>query len=113
MSNSSLGVTKKKKNHSQYSTFIDNENYATASAATAPNESRKGTKNYPTDDIPSSPANRQTTRPTFNKRNSSTSLHSNYAMPPLPDANSGYNIDKVRTDLIYVSICFVNHDLPI
>ena len=92
MSNS----TKKKKNHSQYSTFIDNENYATASAGTAPNESRKGTKHYPTDGIPSSPANKHTTRPTFNKRDSTTSLHSNYAMPPLPDANAAADLEKAK-----------------
>ena len=91
MSTSGSGVGNKKKNHTQYSTFIDNENYATA---TATSEGRKSTKGY-TDDNPSS-ATSQNTRPAYNKRLSSSSLHSNYNLPPLPDANAAADVEKAK-----------------
>ena len=91
MSTSGSGVGNKKKSHTQYSTFIDNENYATA---TANCEGRKNTKGY-TDDNPSS-ATSQNTRPAYNKRLSSSSLHSNYNLPPLPDANAAANVEKAK-----------------
>ena len=91
MSNSGLGASNKKKNHSQYSTFIDNENYTTAN-----NESRKTTKEYNEDDSSSASATKNNTRSPYNKRPSTSSLYSNYAPPLAPDANAASDLEKAK-----------------
>jgi hypothetical protein len=86
MSSPTLGVANKKKN--QYSTFIDNENYGTNTRSV--NTSTKNTTDT------NSNASSNTTRPSYSKRLSTSSLHSNYALPPLPDANAASDLQKSK-----------------
>ena len=77
------------KRHSQYSTFIDNENYCTNSS-----ENNKGSAAGEN----SSSSTNNTPRPPYSKRQSTSSLHSTYALPPLPDpdAPSPSEIQKTK-----------------
>ena len=78
MSSSSIGVGNKKKN--QYSTFIDNENYGSTKNGADKNSN----------------ASTNTAQPSFSKRHSSASLHTNYALPPMPDANAASDLQKSK-----------------
>ena len=79
MSSSNSGVVHQKKNHPRYSTFIDNENYNTASGS--------GKRNVAED---------SKTHTSHSKRLSTSSLHSTYVLPPLPDATTPSDIEKTQ-----------------
>lgn len=84
MSSSTSGH--QKKNHSLYSTFIDNENYNTAATGTS--------RSNVVDDTSS--VNSSTTRRPYSTRLSSSSLHSTYALPPLPDPVTPSEVEKTK-----------------
>ena len=81
------GVGGHKRNHTRYSTFIDNENYDAAERTgngsnKAPNSAARN-KEAPTEKR-------------YQKRMSSSSLHASYALPPLPDVTTPTDIEKSR-----------------
>ena len=87
MSSATSGVGHQKRNHSQYSTFIDNENYDTATG----NGSNNASKNIYTA-APSGPL----TSASYSQRVSTSSLHSTYPLPPLPDVTTPTDIEKSK-----------------
>ena len=78
MSSSTNGAGNKKNlKKPQYSTFIDNENYI--------NTSGKSKKDITEDNASITIS---TTRPPYSTRQSTSSLHSTYTLPPLPDPDA-------------------------
>ena len=87
MSSLTSGIGHQKRNQTRYSTFVDNENYDTATG----NGSNKASNNTftppPVGNLTSSP---------YTQRVSTSSLHSTYNLPPLPDVTTPTDIEKSK-----------------